>query len=373
MRRAVPLKYVLHFLIICVAVCQAPSQERTSTYRIIAYVGGRTDIPHIGAEKLTHINYAFAQVNDSGEVVLRDPEASTHLNQLTALKTRNPNLKIILSVGGWGADNFSNAALSDHSRRRFSQSAAGLLRAYALDGLDVDWEYPGQPGPGIVYRSEDKQNFTLLLKTLREEFDAPDTRQARRYALTIASADGEYFHHTEMEKLHVYLDWINVMTYDFFNSLTETTGHHTGLFRSQFASDSSRNTQSSVRQHLAAGIPSEKLVIGAAFYARGWTGVNPANNGIQQGYKRYADAYSYPQLVHEYIDKRGFQRHWDTSACAPYLWNPDSCMFISYDDPASLKQKALFVKSQHLGGMMYWEHSLDPAEELLDTIVAALR
>src|SRR6185369_3274255 len=140
-------------------------------YRIVGYVGSRTNIYAISVEKLTHVNYAFATVTPQGEVVLRNENAPSHLAQLQALKSRNPDLKVIISIGGWGADNFSDAALTDVSRDKFATSAVDMLKRYALDGIDLDWEYPGQPGPGIKFRPEDKQNFTLLLKTIRGQLD----------------------------------------------------------------------------------------------------------------------------------------------------------------------------------------------------------
>src|SRR6058998_3900200 len=177
-------------------------------YRIVAYVHRRADMYRIGAEKLTHINYAFGLVNENGEVVL-SREAPAHFSQLQALKAKNPRLKVILSVGGWGADNFSDAAFNRTTREKFAASAIALIKRYALDGLDLDWEYPGQPGPGIKYREEDKEDFTLLLKTLRQQLDALSDERGRtgsdRYTLTIATAGGPYFEHTEMERLHVYV------------------------------------------------------------------------------------------------------------------------------------------------------------------------
>ncbi len=346
-------------------------------YKIIGYVGGRTNIYTIGAEKLTHINYAFALVSKEGELMFRNPNAPAHLSQLQALKARNPALKIIVSVGGWGADNFSDAALTDESRDKFAKSVIDLIKRYALDGIDLDWEYPGQPGPGIKYRPEDKENFTLMLKTIRQQLDALSDERKRagadRYTLTIASTNGRYFEHTEMDKLHVYLDWINIMTYDFYTSGAKTTGHLTGLYRSPNDANAGRNTEASVKQHLEAGIPPKKLVIGAAFYGRGWTGVKPENNGINQPFEKYAGEYPYSILVRDYLDKQGFKRQWDSVAKAPYLWNPDSATLISYDDPESLKAKAAFVKAQRLGGIMYWEHSHDPSEVLLNTIFGSLR
>ena len=334
----------------CLLVTGCASQPR-----IIAYVYKDAEIPRISAQKLTHINYAFALVSESGEVVLTDPDAPARLAQVGALKAKNPRLKILLSVGGWGADHFSDAALTEESRTKFAASAVAVMKQHELDGIDVDWEYPGQVADGKVrYRAEDKQNFTLLLRELRRQLGP-------RALLTIASSAGPYFEHTEMDKLHVHLDWINIMTYDFAGAWTPVTGHHAAL-------RGAPSVESFVRQHLAAGIPSTKIVIGVPFYGRGWTGVKPENHGFQQPYEKAIE------LSWTEISKAtGFERHWDATAQAPFLWNAERRTFVSYDDPQSLRIKAQFVREHGLGGIMYWEHSHDPGEELLDALVEALR
>jgi chitinase len=357
------------WIVICASfLCSAPLGA--ADFRVVAYVASWSTPAVIRAEKLTHINFAFAQIDRSGKVAFERPEAVESLKTLLAVRSNNPELKILVSVGGWRAEGFSDAALTDASRDAFARSAVGFLREHALDGIDLDWEYPGQGVAGIRYRAEDKENFTLLLKTLRERLDAAARSRAagQRYLLTIASADREYFDHTEMEKLHVYLDWINIMSYDFFNSLTRTTGHHAGLYRSQFASATDRNADASVRQHLAAGIPPEKLVLGVAFYGRGFTGVNPLNNGLNQPYERYEADHSYAELAGKFIGKQGFIRYWDDRAQAPYLWNDGSKTFITYDDPRSIEIKARYARDNQLGGMMFWELSQDHDGELLDVI-----
>ena len=336
-------------------------------YRIVAYVSRRADMSRIGAEKLTHINYAFGSVSESGDVVL-NTEAPAHLAQLQALKAKNPKLKLILSIGGWGADNFSDAAFNRGTRDRFAASAITILKEYALDGIDLDWEYPGQPGPGIKFLAEDKENFTLMLKTLRERLDAlSNARQRRgadRYTLTIATAGGPYFQHTEMDRLHPYVDWINIMGYDFAGEWSKATAHHAGLF----AAPNEVSSESFIRQHLAAGIPSRKLVLGVPFYGRAWCGVYPSRTGLQQPVEAYEGSFPYSVLIRQYIGQQGFKRHWDRSAHAPYLWNPSSGIFITYEDPMSLRDKVHFVKQHHLGGIMYWEESEDPDEVLLDAV-----
>lgn len=341
-------------------------------YRVIAYVRGKADISRIGAEKLTHINYAFALVNEAGEMYFQDPDAGSHLAQIQALKARNPALRILVSVGGWGADGFSDAALTEESRQKFAASGIALVKRYGLDGIDLDWEYPGQPGPGIKFRAEDKENFTAMLATLRRQLDAlSDDRNRRgydRYVLTIASTGGRYFQFTEMEKLHRYLDWINIMTYDFYTPGSKTTGHHTALF----SSGSPWNAHAFVEQHLGAGIPAKKIVLGAAFYGRGFAGANREKEGLLQPYEKYAGDYPFSRIVKEVLNDSAFVRRWDRKAKAPYLWNEQTATFISYDDPDSLREKARYIRRRGLGGIMYWEHSHDPSEMLLNVLWRSL-
>ena len=331
----------------------------------------------IPAEKLTHVNFAFARIDDGGRVVFQDPRYGPALDSLVALKRRNPALRVLISVGGWEADGFSDAALTEASRATFAHSAVELMRRHGADGLDMDWEYPGQGAGGIRFRAEDKQNFTLLLAELRRALDAASEADGRkgaeRYLLTIASADREYFEHTEMDRLHVHLDWINVMTYDFFNSLTPTTGHHAGLYASEFAAPTDRNADASIRQHLAAGIPPDKLVLGVPFYGRRFEGVDALHEGLHRPYARYGGDHSYAELVQSFIGRDGFERRWDARARAPFLWNGATGTFISYEDPESIRAKMGYAREKGLGGVMFWELSQDREGELLDTIRAAWR
>jgi chitinase len=379
--------------LICIEVPSAlpadgASPQRDPQHRVVAYVASWSAAPPvIHPEHLTHINFAFAHIDKTGRAVFEPAAAGQGLLALQALKKANPRLRLIISVGGWQAEGFSDAALTDSSRLTFAKSAVALLREYGADGIDLDWEYPGQGVAGIKYRAEDKHNFTLLLKTLREELDgAAQVRAAQvgaaqvagstalkrsggaRYILTIAAADREYFDHTEMDKLPVYLDWINLMSYDFFNSLTPTTGHHAGLYASEHSAPTDRNAAAAVKQYLAAGVPADKIVLGVAFYGRGFAGVTPVNNGVNQPYQRFEGEHSYAELAGKLIGSRGFIRYWDASAQAPYLWNGTSRTFITYDDPQSIGVKARYALEQRLGGIMFWELSQDRDGELLDVI-----
>ncbi len=382
---------VMTLMLAAVILCASCGTDRTdavsdssavsgneSDKRIIGYVFGarEPDIENIRADMLTHINYAFANVMDHRVVLMSEADAEM-IRRLRALKQHNPDLKILLSVGGWSwSGNFSDAALTAENRRTFARSAAALVREHELDGIDLDWEYPGQIGDGNVYRPEDKQNFTLLLQAVREKLDAMSDEEGRtgrdRYKLTIATgANQAYLDNTEMHKAHRYLDFVNIMTYDFHGSWTETTGHHANMYPTA-GQEERPSASDAVRLHVEAGVPAEKLVLGAAFYARGWTGVHPKNNGLFQPYASDVPNLPYSVLKEQYIDRNGFVRHWDDEARAPWLWNPETRTKYSYEDEESLREKALFVLSEGLSGVMYWEHSHDPDHVLLGAIYNTL-
>jgi chitinase len=350
---------------------QSSKEDVKVKYKIVGYAAGWTDWTknNIDAEKLTHINYAFATISKSGELNIPTKTDSVNLAVLNSLKEKNKDLKIIISIGGWGAEYFSDAAFSDSSRLKFARSAISFMKGLKLDGVDLDWEYPGQIGGGNIFRAEDKENFTLMLKILREQLNVESDKDGRsgdnRYLLTIATGgDTEYMKHTELGIAHQYLDFINIMTYDLYNGLDTVTGHHTGLYQSA-KSDLLRNSSAdAVKGHIAAGVPAEKIVLGVAFYGRGWLDVNDKDNGLFQLAGKHISL-SHDSIKTSYINKNGFTRYWDEDAKAPYLWNPESRTFITYADEESFIHKVNYVKTTGLGGVMFWEYSHDLKEKVL--------
>jgi len=365
-RRTTALGWIAAVLLLgsCSASRHAQAPERA--FHLIGYVHGDRMLDPLQAARLTHVNYAFAVLKE-GRVVLPDPAP---LAQVPAWKKANPVLKVLLSIGGWdGSGGFSDAALSDSSREVFAQSAIDIVRTHALDGLDIDWEYPGLPGKGNPHRPDDRRHFTLLLQTLRTHLDALGERVGHTYLLTIAAGAGpNYLAHTEIEDVYPYVDFINLMTYDFNGSWSDSTGHLTNLYGPEDASSAA----SAVEAYEQRGVPARKLVLGAAFYGKAWTGVHPANHGLHQPYDGAVRDYAYHTIASEYIDRNGFTRYWDPSARAPYLWNPDSTVFISYENTRSLREKARFVRDKDLGGIMFWEIGQDPSGTLVKALFEGL-
>jgi chitinase len=356
--------------------------------KTVGYVAGYRDFDFskIQAEKLTHINYAFANIID-GKVCFGGKTASNEadlkeddIKSLHDLKKINPDLKILVSVGGWTwSTHFSDVALTNSSRKIFAKSAVDFLIEYKLDGIDLDWEYPNQTGAGNPHRPEDKENFTLLLKEVRKHLDKQSEKDGRpnedKYLLTIATGgDQAYVNNTNLGDAQKYLDFINIMTYDAYNGLHTTTGHHANLFPAngdpavKAKGEEVKSALTSVQGHIDAGVPVEKINLGLAFYGRLWKGVNNSNNGLFQAAETVGMIEYYRILAEQFIDKNGFTRYWDESARAPYLWNPDSRIFISYEETNSIKYKIEYLKEKGLGGVMFWEYTDDYDSQLLDAI-----
>lgn len=320
--------------------------------------------------KLTHVNYSFAGITD-GKI---DGSMLNRLGSLNELREINPELKILITIGGLISKTFSDVALTEEGRAVFAKSAAEYVRENRFDGIDIDWEYPGSDACGFIARAEDKHNFTLMLEKLREELDNIGREENRHYILSIAAGAGQSFvDRIEMGIAQQSLDFVNIMTYDYRSSFDKTSGHQTNLFPSSADTDTDPcSAENDVSIMLKAGVPAEKLLIGAAFYARGWANVANKNNGLYQpaeSDKEYV--YTFDELAERYIDKNGFTAYWDESAQAPYLF--DGSTFISYDDEKSVRCKAQFVKDRGLAGIMFWQYCQNPSGKLINAIYETLR
>jgi chitinase len=345
--------------------------EAKKQYVVIGYVGGfrgliNTDI--INADMLTHINYAFIDIKGNRAWLSNESTDTINFRNLNRLKLKNPALKLLISIGGWSwSENFSDAVLTDTSRKAFAKSAVDIISRYNLDGVDIDWEYPGIPGEkGNIFRSEDKQNFTLMFSEIRAELDSLEKLSNRKYLLTTAVGGfPNFIANTEMDKAQEYLDYINLMTYDYSGS--EFVGHHTNLF-SATGNPKENSTSKAVADFTAAGVPAEKLVIGMAFYGRSWILSDQDKKVMKNKILSTSRAGGFTYLKDSVINKKGFRSYWDRKAKAPYLFNDSTRQFISYDNERSIKLKCRYVKKHRLAGVMFWEYNNDLNEYLLPVI-----
>jgi chitinase len=356
-------------LLITPALCTSESKPR---FEITGYVftrGTALTPGQVDGSKLTRINYAFSNI-ESGRMVLGNPVDAQNFALLTAMRNSNPDLTVLVSVGGWlWSTNFSDMALTAESRGVFADSVMQFLVRYDLDGLDIDWEYPGMPGAGHPFRAQDKQNFTALLKELRERFDAVARRSGRRLYLTVAmGSSDDVIANTEMQKVQKYVDTVNLMAYDYYEPGSESiTGNHSPLFADS-ADPKKASSADSVKAFEKAGVPAEKILLGVPFYGHEWGDVPDQNHGLFQTGKPVPGAYAPFKVIQENMLGHGFTRYWDDEAQVPYLYSAEKRIFVSYEDPESLKQKCKYVREHKLGGVMFWEYFGDADMALLKTI-----
>jgi chitinase len=360
---------------LCLPLRAATSPARTK--QIIAYIFPKDRViapGEIAANKVTRINYAFANLQN-GVIVEGFAHDAENFAALNSLKHDNPSLTVLVSVGGWTwSGNFSDMALTKRSRTLFIESAVKFVNKYNLDGLDIDWEYPGMTGNNNRFRPEDKQNYTLLLKELRQQFNREGKKLHRHLVISIATgASTDFLEHTEMAKVQRYVDTINLMSYDYYVPVWDkTTGHHAPLFTNP-VDPKKISADRTVHEYESAGVPANKIVLGVPFYGKSWANVSATNQGLFQAGTEAPKTYlPYSSLVNMQTQNSGYVRYWDAKASAPFLYNPESKIFISYEDPESLAAKCKYVLDQKLAGIMFWEYSGDSAGVLLRTIDTGL-
>jgi chitinase len=339
---------------------------------VVAYVfprDGALQPGQIDAHMITRINYAFANIKD-GRMVAGSDLDEQNFATLTALRKENPVLTVLVSVGGWDwSGGFSDVALSEKSRQTFIESVMAFLKAYDLDGLDIDWEYPGMAGAGHKFRMQDGANFTTLLRGLRERFDRETVATRRRLYLTFAAgASTEYLQHTEMAKAQEFVDTVNLMTYDFSEPASDGfANHHAPLYVNP-ASPKNESADWAVKEFEKAGVSAAKIVLGVPFYGHLWGEVGAKDHGLFQPGKPVAgDWASYAKISSDFLG-HGYVRYWDPAAKAPYLYNAEKQIFVSFEDEESLAVKCDYILSKKLAGVMFWEYSGDPSGTLLKTI-----
>lgn len=363
------------FFIITIATAAATATATAPPKVIIGYVGGfrgliNTNI--IRANELTHINYAFVDIKDNRAWLHREATDTVNFRNLNLLKKQNPALKILISIGGWTwSGKFSDAVLTDTSRQRFVASAVRIVGKFDLDGIDIDWEYPAQRGmQGNIYRPEDKHNYTLLFKELRRQLDSLQQHTGKRYLISTAVGGFKQFvDSTEMGEAQQYLDYINLMTYDYSGG--KIASHHTALYSSN-AYKARNNADEAFQAFKAAGVPANKMVMGIAFYGRSAILV-PGAKGLADSIAKTARGGGYTAIKDSILKLPGFKVHRDRHAKADYVYNDNTRQFISYDDEWSVKKKCKYVKRNKMAGAMFWEYIDDPKGYLLGVINKVLR
>ncbi len=386
-------KYILLILLLFTISFYACSPKVNSSddkgVSVMAYYfphRGNFNPESLPLQKLTHIIFSFTEVIGN-EMKFKNDSSGLMLKKLVDMKKTNPNLKVMIACGGWGGSGgFSEMSRTPETRKKFVESVVSFIKEYKLDGLDIDWEYPGMIGIGNPFIPEDKENFTSLMRELRESMD----KIAKGQVLTFAVAGWEeFFNHVELDKVMPYVTYMNVMSYDLAGGDDHYTSHHTNLGWVKMEDikgtpaekkiieegDSTKpySAEKIISYCMGKGVNPGQIIIGSGFYGKGWIGVPPENNGLYQLNRGpWKERNSYAVIREKRENANGFIRHWDSTAKAPFLYNPTDSIFVSYEDTVSVRLKTEYVIKTRLGGIMFWQLGNDtPKDGLVDAIYAA--
>ncbi|MGL5348384.1 MAG: peroxiredoxin [Peptostreptococcaceae bacterium] len=299
---------------------------------------------NLDPQLLDAIIYAFVEINPDGSLLVPSPK---YLKEMVRLKAEKPELKVIAAIGGWGADGFSDAALTPASRYNFAREVNKLINQYGLDGVDIDWEYPGTSAAGIKFRPEDKENFTLLLTAIRDVIG--DDKW-----LSVAAVGDKFSINRsfEIKKIAPLIDYFNLMSYDFTAGETGENGkkHQANLYESKLGLPG-YSVDIWIKNLIAEGMPPEKILLGVPFYGRLGAKITR----------------SYDELRKNYINKDDYEINFDKEAQAIYL-TKDGQFAMSYDDPLTIYIKAQYVLKNCLGGIFSWTSTYDQANILANAM-----
>lgn len=360
------------------------------------------EVKDIQGDKLTHAFLSFARINNDFEI--SDTEVRIHTEgghveyampdivsaemiipetwgKVAELQKLYPDMKFIIAVGGWAAEGFSGMVANAANREIFVDSVVDYVRKHNLDGVDLDWEYPVNGAWGVIEnRPEDTENFTALIKLLREKLG--DDKEIS----FCANVSTWFFDAVELDKVVPLVDSVNLMTYDMRGPWEASAFHAAGLFRNpEEPQDWGLSVAETVDRFLAH-VPADKLVVGVPTYGKEFRNIEAGEKGdglfqpfktddegeaVKDKFSWRGSSIPYATLNKYFVNKNGFKRHWDDVAKAPYLF--DGQTFISYDDAESIGAKAEYIKEKKLAGIMYWEYVNDIDGELLTVMSDILK
>ncbi|MCG9647768.1 glycosyl hydrolase family 18 protein [Vibrio brasiliensis] len=391
-------------------------------YGFIPICGPNGSLMAANSNSYSALMAACQGVNDY-EVVVHDPwaayqklfsqagqnassEIKGNYGMLMALKQRNPDLKIIPSIGGWTLSDPFFDFTTKANRDTFVASVKRFLKTWKFyDGVDIDWEFPGGGGASETLGDPDNDGdaYVALVQELRAMLDQLEAETGRTYELTSAIGVG----YDKLEDVNYadaaqYLDYIFAMSYDFYGAWNNILGHQTALSCGSFmrpgecdGSGVDENgeayqgpaytAENGIQLLLAQGVPANKLVLGAAMYGRGWEGVTPdtlsnpndpmtgvgsgpltgttAQGVWEPGVIDYKGIKTF-MLGADNTGINGFQYGYDEQAEAPWVWNPTSGQLVTFDDPRSVQAKGQYVRELGLAGLFSWEIDADNGDIL---------
>ena len=363
-----------------------PSNHVVGAY-FAGWESGSFPVSQIPANTVTNVFYAFSTI--AGGVCTVPDGAPADFAALKQLKAGHPNLKVSISIGGWGAGGYSDAALTDASRKKFVGSCLNtFFGTYkgVFDGVDLDWEFPVSGGPSeITARPADKRNATLLAKEFRRQLDglggSHKLLTAALPAGRLQTGTGKYgdpydpANSFELGAIAKVLDWVNLMTYDMgtgFSPVSTFNAPMAPVPADPLGQPMKRwnNVTGAVRYYEQHGVSADRIVLGVPFYGRGFhvTQVGP-NHGLFQPWDTSFDPGSWSDIKKLLTDP-AWEQHWDSNAQAPWLYNPAEQKFVSFENPHSIGIRSDYARAAGLRGAFMWEIAEDDSAHSMLTAMA---
>ncbi|TBO41949.1 glycoside hydrolase family 18 protein [Pedobacter kyonggii] len=340
---------------------QSKAQKTVKPNVIAYYTGQNSVIDSFPIEKLSHLIYSFGHLKGDS-LNISSAKDSVLITKMVDLKKRNPDLKVMIAMGGWSACKDCSEVFSRaDGRKTFAKTTKEILDFFHADGIDIDWEYPAVVGfPGHRYTADDKHNFTLLIEELRQKL-------GEKAEISFAAGGTKNCIDScfEWDKVMPLVNRVNVMSYDLVGGYATQSGHHTPLYAT---AQQSLSGDYAVKTLIDLGVPAQKIALGAAFYARIFENTIDANQGLYQPTK-FLSGVSFKDFKKQFTAENGYTYYWDETAKAPYYYNPKTKYFATFDDPKSISLKTKYVIDQKLNGIMFWELTDDAySNGLVDVI-----
>lgn len=333
--------------------------------RIVMYVmdsAGLT-LSDASADKLDQLNYAFALL-ENGEATGRHWQS---IRQVSSYLKKHPSIDGVLSVGGWGAEGFSDACATEEGRQKLADSILRLMDEYGFVGVDIDWEYPGSSAAGIKSSDGDVENWYALLTLLRAGLDERQAATGRKHLLSVALGAGEaQLNSVDGARLGKLVDQAVIMAYD-MSGFDKTTGHHAGLYPNE---DQVNSGAYAVKKLAASGLSYSKMLLGMPAYGRMWRQVSGGGDGLNQRAATSGNkTLTYAQL--SALESQGYTTYYDEVAQA--AWWFDGSSFVSGESARSIADKAAWLKKKGLQGAAVWCWNQDEDSAMLSLLDQSLR
>ena len=339
-------------LIISILIISCTSKTDFKPQVIAYYAGDEKSIDEFNLNGVDQIIYSFLHLKGNKLAIDNEKDSMTLLN-IVNQKNKYPELKVLVSLGGWGGcETCSDVFSTKEGREEFAISTAEIIESYDADGIDLDWEYPAISGyPGHKYQIQDKDNFTDLVILLRKYMNKDDI-----LSFAAGASDRFFKNSVDWKKVMPLVNNVNLMTYDFFGSGSKKTGHHTALGSIDYTG---RSAYKSINDLINLGVDPKQIFVGGAFYIKTFKNVDNLENGLYQNAEWNR---SYNQINFEEV-KSNFNFYWDDLAQAPYAYDSINKIFATFDNEESIKLKSQFAIENKLGGIMFWQLMNDKKQD----------